>query len=391
MIYLDNAATTKIHPEVLSVMDACAEQAFANPGSIHSAGWYAKQLVEEARAQVAKVVRADPQNIIFTSGGSEANALALLGAADHLREAGRTHILISSIEHKSVLNCGKRLTELGFDVEYIPATETGKIDPNIVLSMVRPETGLVSVMKVNNETGVVNEIQRIAEHCHSKGILFHTDCVQAYGKWYINVTETPIDFLSVSAHKLHGPKGVGCLYARDRSILKPLIPGGSQEFGLRAGTENVQGIVGFGKAAEISQRDWAQEGDEPEPDKTVECRGVYDLLTHVRLKLKDICHVNGAPPLFGLICSLRFDGVSGESLVLLLSSKGVMVSAGSACTSNSNKPSHVLKAMGLTDEEARSSIRISVAEGLTARQTDEAAEAIVSSVLELRKAAGYKD
>lgn len=381
MIYLDNAATTKIHPEVLSVMNACADQVFANPGSIHSAGWYAKQLVEEARAQVAKVVRADPQNIIFTSGGSEANALALLGVADHLREAGKTHILISSIEHKSVLNCGRRLTELGFDVEYIPATETGKIEPNIVLSMVRPETGLVSVMKVNNETGVVNEIQRIAEHCHSKGILFHTDCVQAYGKWDINVTETPIDFLSVSAHKLHGPKGVGCLYARDRSILKPLIPGGSQEFGLRAGTENVQGIVGFGKAAELSQRD-------PEPDE--EYRGVYDILLSIKQGLKGICHLNGTPPKFGLICNFRFDGVSGESLVLLLSSKGVMVSAGSACTANSNQPSHVLKAMGLTDEEARSSIRISVTDGLTREETDKAVEAIVSSVLELRKAAGIK-
>lgn len=381
MIYLDNAATTKIHPEVLSVMDACADQVFANPGSIHSAGWYAKQLVEEARTQVAKVVRADPQNIIFTSGGSEANALALLGVADHLREVGKTHILISSIEHKSVLNCGKRLTELGFDVEYIPATETGKIEPNIVLSMVRPETGLVSVMKVNNETGVVNEIQRIAEHCHSKGILFHTDCVQAYGKWDINVAETPIDFLSVSAHKLHGPKGVGCLYARDRSILKPLIPGGSQEFGLRAGTENVQGIVGFGKAAELSQRD-------PEPDE--EYRGVYDILLGIKQGLKGICHLNGTPPKFGLICNFRFDGVSGESLVLLLSSKGVMVSAGSACTANSNQPSHVLKAMGLTDEEARSSIRISVTDGLTKEETDKAVKAIVSSVLELRKAAGIK-
>lgn len=381
MIYLDNAATTKIHPEVLSVMDACADQVFANPGSIHSAGWYAKQLVEEARAQVAKVVRADPQNIIFTSGGSEANALALLGVADHLREAGKTHILISSIEHKSVLNCGKRLTELGFDVEYIPATETGKIDPNIALSMVRPETGLVSVMKVNNETGVVNEIQRIAEHCHSNGILFHTDCVQAYGKRDINVAETPIDFLSVSAHKLHGPKGVGCLYARDRSILKPLIPGGSQEFGLRAGTENVQGIVGFGKAAELSQRD-------PEPDE--EYRGVYDILLGIKQGLNGICHLNGTPPKFGLICNFRFDRVSGESLVLLLSSKGVMVSAGSACTANSNQPSHVLKAMGLTDEEARSSIRISVTDGLTKEETDKAVEAIVSSVLGLRKAAGIK-
>lgn len=381
MIYLDNAATTKIHPEVLSVMDACADQVFANPGSIHSAGWYAKQLVEEARTQVAKVVRADPQNIIFTSGGSEANALALLGVADHLREAGKTHILISSIEHKSVLNCGKRLTELGFDVEYIQATETGKIEPNIVLSMIRPETGLVSVMKLNNETGVVNEIQRIAEHCHSKGILFHTDCVQAYGKWDINVTETPIDFLSVSAHKLHGPKGVGCLYARDRSILKPLIPGGSQEFGLRAGTENVQGIVGFGKAAELSQRD-------PEPDE--EYRGVYDILLGIKQGLKGICHLNGTPPKFGLICNFRFDKVSGESLVLLLSSNGVMVSAGSACTANSNQPSHVLKAMGLTDEEARSSIRISVTDGLTKEETDKAVEAIVSSVLELRKAAGIK-
>lgn len=384
MIYLDNAATTQIHPEVLAAMNAAQTETFANPGSIHAAGWEARQLVDKARAQVARVVNASPQNIVFTSGGSEANALALLGVADRLKKTGKTHILINETEHKSVLNCGAWLSELGFDVEYLPVSGSGRVLTATVKRMLREDTGLVSVMFVNNETGVVNEIEQIAGLCHENGVLFHTDCVQAFGKWTIDVEQDPIDFLSVSAHKLQGPKGVGCLYVRERSLLKPLIPGGSQEYGLRAGTENVPGIVGFGKAAKLTM------GDSLDGIRDYGV-GVKNIIDGVLNRLPDIARLNGDPAIYGTICNFRFDGVHGESLVLLLSSRGVMVSAGSACTSNSAKPSHVLKAMGLTDEEARSSVRISVFEPLSEREERQAADAIAEAVTELRKAARYQE
>lgn len=363
----------------MAAMVRCNDVAFANPGSIHAEGWTAKSWVEEARSQVASLIKADPQKIIFTSGGSEANSLALLGIAPHLRAINRTHLLFSAIEHKSVLRGAEFLSEHGFEVEYIQPTTSGEVPVEAIQRRLRPNTGLVSVMCINNETGVKNDIYSIAEICEEHGVLFHTDCVQAYGKIPLDVESHPIDFLTASAHKLHGPKGVGCLYARDRTALRPLILGGDQEFGLRAGTENVPGIAGFGVAAKLAQEKLDRQM-ESYPEGGVR-RMMYDLV----LGLGDVCHINGSPLLYGSIFNMRFDGVSGESLVLMLSSEGVMVSAGSACTANSNKPSHVLKAMGLSDEEARSSIRVSVADDLRPEDEIEAIEKITKCVKKLRE------
>lgn len=374
MIYLDNAATTQMYSDVVHTMEICNDIAFANPGSIHSAGWTANQWVSKARHQVASVVKASPQDVIFTSGGSESNSLALLGVADYLKKIGKTHILINPTEHKSVLKCAERLAEMGFQIEYLMMTQRGYVYVDDIEERIRDNTGLVSVMGINNETGVENDINSICDLCHDHGVLFHSDCVQAFGKRHINLGAFPIDFVSVSAHKIHGPKGVGCLFVQDKKLLSPLILGGSQEFGLRAGTENVPGIAGFGTAAETA--DYIFKNGKTKIQK---------IINGIIYKLGDIAHVNGAINPAGYIANMRFDGVSGESLVLLLSSKGVMVSAGSACTANSSQPSHVLKAMGLSDEEARSSIRISISEEITETEEAEAIEKIVGCVRELRE------
>lgn len=379
MIYLDNAATTRIDAEVLLAMTRCCEKMFANPGSIHAAGWQAKTEMERARLQVASLIHSSPQHIVFTSGGSESNALALLGVADHLKRAGRKHLLFSPIEHKSVLKCAERLEEQGFEIEFLPVGQSGRVSTQDVEARIRPDTGLVSVMCVNNETGVSNDIYEIADVCHDFGVLFHADCVQAFGKLKLYGDHHCVDFLSASAHKLHGPKGVGCLYVRDRTLLSPQILGGSQEFGLRAGTENVPGIVGFGVAAELAKK---------RQEQSYASNGAYRLASKVMEQLGGIAHMNGAADPNGYIANLRFDGVSGESLVLMLSSLGVMVSAGSACTANNNKPSHVLKAMGLTDEEARSSIRVSTSYDTTEEDIETAARHIVACVRELRSIVG---
>lgn len=380
MIYLDSAATTKIHPAVKEAMELAEEAAFANPGSIHSAGWTAKKMVDQARAQVARVIGAAPQNIIFTSGGSEANSLALLGLIHYLRTLNKTRLLFGETEHKSVLRAAERLSEEGFFVGFLPVDETGAVPLSAVREALRPDTGLVSVMAVNNETGAAADLKSIGRYCRGHGVLFHTDCVQAYGKRALDTEEICADFLSVSAHKLHGPKGVGCLYVGYKSMLRPLVVGGSQEYGLRAGTENVPGIAGFGKAASLAR----------EALEERKRRGLYSGRNSVRRiarevldRLPEISHVNGLPDPESGIVNLRFDRISGESLVLLCSSRGLMISAGSACTANSNQPSHVLKAMGLRDDEARGSVRLSCSDDLTEEEEKEAVEILVRSVKEL--------
>ena len=376
MIYLDNAATTQMYEDVVRAMAECNDVAFANPGSIHSAGWVANKLVAKARTNVAELAHTSPQNVIFTSGGSESNSLALLGVADHLKKIGKTHILVNPTEHKSVLKCAERLAENGFQVEYLPMTESGCVNVEDVSRMIREDTGLVSVMCINNETGVENDIDSIYDLCHDHGVLFHSDCVQAFGKRRLFLSHWPIDFVSVSAHKIHGPKGIGCLIVQDKSLLSPLVLGGSQEYGLRAGTENVPGIVGFGVAADIA-RGTLMYGKSSD--------GVKEIIDGITNRLGDIAHVNGDVNPYGFIANMRFDGVSGESLVLILSYEGIMVSAGSACMANSSEPSHVLKSMGLTDEETKSSIRISVSNETKKEECKEAVEKIVQCVQKLRQ------
>ena len=376
LVYLDNAATTRVSPEVVSGMIPYFEEVYGNAGSIHCMGRSARKAIDIAREQVSRPIGAKPENIIFTSCGSEANNLALFGVAEQLSKTGNTHIIISNIEHDSVLGCVHDLQyKYGFDVSIARADKNGIVSASEIKSLMREYTGLVSVMAVNNELGTMNPIREIGELCRSREVMFHTECVQAYCNIPIDVEKDCIDFLSVSGHKFHAPKGVGFLYARNKEFINPILVGGGQEYGLRAGTENTPYIVGLGKAAELAS------------DK-VRNRNTYSEL--IRAFVSEIgnridgVHINGTPYSGSKIVNIRFDGVDSETLLLFLDSQGVCVSAGSACAAHSAKPSHVLKAIGLTDMEARSSIRISISDETTKDELNFAAKEICESVNILR-------
>lgn len=376
MIYLDNAATTMVSPEVMKAMEPYFSSIYGNPGSIHSMGRTAEKAVEAARHQVANPIRADPDNIIFTGGGSEANTLAIAGLATHLRSIGKNHIITTQVEHHSVLECMKYLIYNGFYVTYLPTDKLGQIDYKLLEASICDRTGLVSVMTVNNETGNMYDIYRIGQICRKHSVLFHTDCVQAYCGTNIDVDDSCIDFLSASGHKIHAPKGVGFLYARHKELLRPVIFGGSQEGGLRGGTHNAPYIVGIGCAAEIANEEYLRD---------IHKYGtMVGAIKHRILYRIPDAHVNGMPHGNSKTINFRFDGVDGETLLLLLDSKGIQVSAGSACSAHYAKPSHVLSAIGLTDDEARSSIRISVSKYTTHEEIDDAAQVIAGSVKQLR-------
>lgn len=376
MIYLDNAATTRLSPDVLKAMTPYLTDKYGNPGGLYALGRCAYHAVQAARRQTADFLHAEPNQIIFTSGGSEANNLVFHGAKDTLKRLGKTHILVSAIEHDSVLKAADALIKDGFDVERIPPIQgAAMVDPDTVLRMLRPETGLVSVMYMNNETGDVSDVRALCKLCHAHGILFHTDCVQAAGYLPLDTAEMGCDFLSISSHKIHGPKGMGALFARDPSLLTPLIyGGGAQEFGLRGGTENVAGIVGFGKACELAHR---------EPRLIVQWGDIlYESL--MELHLPDV-HINGSSSgKRSKILNLRFDGVDAQTLLLMLDSYQVCASAGSACCSLENTASHVLKAIGLSDEEARSSARFSFSDMTFYHEVNDAADIIANCVTQLR-------
>jgi len=376
MIYLDNAATTKVSPEVLEAMTPYFSDVYGNPESIHSAGRKAAKAIEKAREQVAVPIGADPSNIIFTSGGSEANTLAIVGLADYLKSVGRTHIITTKVEHHSVLNAIKSLFDSGFEVTWLDVDRDGDIPPERVAEAMRENTGLVSIMAVNNEIGNRYPIERIGEICRSAGALFHTDCVQAYCGTNIDVDLSCIDFLSASGHKVHAPKGVGFLYARHKEFLRPVIHGGSQEYELRGGTHNVPYIVGLGKAAELSHAEWLH-------DTYAYGKKVGAIRNGVLSQLSGV-YVNGTPHYNSKTLNLRFDDVDGETLLMLLDSQGVEVSAGSACSAHYAVPSHVLSAIGLTEDEARSSIRVSVSQYTTGEEIEEAIRLIIDSVNQLR-------
>ena len=353
MIYLDNAATTQMDERVLDAMMPYLTTEYGNAGTLYKFGRAANEAVQKARAQVAALINAEPEQVIFTSGGSEANNLVFHGLKDYLKSVGKTHILVSAVEHDSVLRAAESLIKDGFHIEYIPVSNECRVSPAAIENALRADTGLVSVMFANNETGAINPIEDIGTICMKRGILFHTDCVQAAGCYPIDVVKIGCDFLSVSSHKIHGCKGIGALYARDKSKLTPIVYGGSeQEFGLRGGTENVAGIVGFGRACEISSKSlhedtvWVS---------TLKQRFFMALNEALKDTGDEGCvHVNGMSILTpGKTINLRMDGVDGETLLLMLDGKGVCVSAGSACRSHEAEPSHVLSAMGLSKDEAR--------------------------------------
>jgi cysteine desulfurase len=381
MIYLDNASTTIIAPEVIQEMLPYLKDEYGNAGTIHKLGRMAASAIEQARKQAALLFGCSPEHIIFTSGGSESNSLAIKGAINHLSSLNKKHVIIAASEHISVLKSAAYLEKNGFEVTYIQPTGGGHILPKLIERAIRDNTGLVAAMYVNNEVGAVNDILKIGKICDDRRILFHSDCVQAAGCHEIH---TAFSTGSISSHKIHGPKGVGALYIKERGQLSPLISGGdNQEFGIRGGTENVAGIVGFGKACEIAFKRIKQDQLMVSTLK----QGFVAGITSVFGDLKSAgIHINGhsaTEP--GKVLNLRVDGVSSETLLLMLDAEGVCVSAGSACHAHEDEPSHVLIAMGLTPQEARSSIRLSFSRYTTKEEVLGAVGIFTSCVSALRQ------
>lgn len=383
MIYLDNAATTKIHPKVVDAMLPYLTEKYGNAGSLHRLGRESATAVAKARGQVAELIGATPENIIFTSGGSEANNLMFKGLESYLKSINKTHIITSIIEHDSVIHATEALIKRQFDVTYIPVDKNCRVSVDSIREAMREDTGLVSIMYVNNETGIEQPIKDIAKICQEKGILFATDCVQAVGFQDINVDGIGCDFLSISGHKIHAPKGIGALYVRDKTLLQPIISGGGmQEFGLRGGTENVAGIVGFGKACELLK------------DTLVDDKNYINLLKTkfiIRLgtslagnDIEDILKINGKGE-SGKIINIRFEGIEAQALMLMMENREIYLSAGSACRSQELTPSRVLKSMGLKDNETYESVRISFSTENTIEEVEKAAESLVADILILKE------
>lgn len=352
IVYMDHNATTPPHPEVIDAMLPYYRDIFGNASSVHRFGKAARKGVEEARERIAGLIGAMPEEIIFTSGGSESNNFIIKGIAYSLRNKGN-HIITSRIEHPSVLNVCKALEKDGFEVTYLDVDEFGVVLPDRLEEAIKDTTVLVTIMYANNEMGTIQHIGELAAICKSKGVLFHTDAVQAVGKIPVNVRELGIDCLSSSGHKLYGPKGIGIAYVMKGVKIPPLIYGGHQERHLRAGTENVPSIVGFGKAAEIAKAEMEQEGRRLTELRDMLYRLITERIPNVRL--------NGHP-VFRLpnTLNLSFAYVEGESILMSLDLEGIAVSTGSACTSGSLQPSHVLKAMKVPPEMIQGSIRFSL-------------------------------
>lgn len=384
MIYLDNAATTEIDPSVLRAMLPYLQSEYGNAGSLHTLGRSAANAIKKAREQVARSIGAYPEQIIFTSGGTEANNLVLKGLIPYLSQNNKKHIITSKVEHDSILNTVKEMNiKHGFDISFLNVNSDGEVI-NDLDSAIKPNTGLVSVMYINNEVGTINQIYDICQSCHEKNVLFHTDCVQALGSVEINVKKLDCDFMSISSHKIHGAKGVGALYVKHPELIYPLVTGGAgQEFGLRGGTENVSGIVGFGHACELLQ-DRLPFIKNHIP--SLKCL-FYNILLQslLQYKLSHILHINGECNLTNAskILNLRFENIDAQTLVLCLDSNGVCASAGSACRNHESKPSDVLLSMGLSSEEAQNSVRFSFSHSLTHEQVFDAAQITASCIKDL--------
>ena len=375
-IYADNAATTKMSRTAIDAMLPYMETYYGNPSSLHSVGQKAAEALQSARERIAACLGCQPREITFTSGGSEADNQALLSAAKLGARKGKKHIISTAFEHHAILHSLKRLEKEGFEVELLPVGETGTITAQQVRDAIRDDTCLVTIMYANNEIGSILPIAEIGAVCKEKGVLFHTDAVQAAGHVHINVREQNIDMLSLSAHKFHGPKGIGVLYARQGVILTPLIEGGAQERGKRAGTENIPAIMGMAAALEEA----CVHIDE-------NAQKVSALRDKLIAGLSKIPHsaLNGDPVnrLPGNV-SFCFEGIEGESLLLLLDAKGICASSGSACTSGSLDPSHVLLAIGRPHEVAHGSLRLSLCEWNTEEEVDYMLRAIPEVVTYLR-------
>jgi cysteine desulfurase len=373
-IYLDNNASTPVLPEVLEAMRPYFNERFGNASSIHHHGQETRAAVENARDSVASLLNCRSSEIVFTSGGTEGDNLAIAG----LTGAGG-HIITSSIEHHAVLHACKHLEETGCDVTYVPVDGRGFIDPEDVRQALRPNTGLISIMMANNETGVLQPVEEIGKIAAEADICFHTDAVQAAGKVPIDVNRIGCDALSISGHKMHAPQGVGALYIRKGTPLQPLFYGGRHERSRRAGTENVPGIVALGKAAELAMQGFNQGDDR----KISELR---DRLQHGILAQVEEAGVNGGgAPRVPNTSNIYFDDIDGEAMVISLDLKGLAVSTGAACSSGAIEPSHVLMAMGLPVQRTRASIRFSIGKQNTGEEIDIALALVPETVARLRE------
>jgi cysteine desulfurase len=373
--YFDNGATTKVFPQVREIMAQTMEVEYGNPSSMHMKGVYAEQYVKDAKEIIAKSLKADSKEILFTSGGTESNNMALIGTAFANIRNGK-HIISTRIEHPSVYNPLFYLEEQGFEVTYLPVDDHGIVKMDVLEAAIRPDTILVSVMYVNNEIGSVQPIAEIGKIIKkmNKNTIFHVDAIQAYGKYVIYPKRMNIDLMSVSGHKIHGPKGIGFLFIKDKTKINPIIFGGGQQKGMRSGTENVPGIAGLGKAAELIYQD--------HDAKIVHIQGLKDRFISKVMEFPDVKNNSGEAP---HVVSISFKGVRSEVLLHALEEKGIYVSAGSACSSNKPAISGTLKAIGLTKEYYDSTLRFSFSIFNTEEEVDYAMECLGELLPVLRR------
>lgn len=377
-IYLDSQATTRTDPRVIDVMIDCMKNDFGNPHSrTHSFGWKSEELVEIARRQVADLIGADEKEIFFTSGATESNNIAIKGVARFYQNSGKNHIVTVATEHKCVVNSARDLEAEGFETTFLPVGHDGLIDLKQLENAITDKTAIVSVMAVNNEIGVIQPIKEIGAICRKKGVFFHTDAAQAFGKIPLDVNDMNIDLMSISGHKIYGPKGIGAIYIRrkPRVRIKPIFSGGGQERGIRSGTVPTPLVVGLGKAAEIAKNEMQKDYDHIKKlsDKL---RKAVEKLTHV--------YLNGHPEKRWIgNLNFSFAGIEGESMIMAI--KDLAVSSGSACTSSSLEPSYVLHSLGVEDELAHTSIRFGIGRFTTEEEIDYAISLLETKVNKLRE------
>ena len=381
MIYLDNAASTQIHDDVLDSMLPYLKEQYVNPSSIHRYGRLTRKAIHKARKQIASLINADPAEILITSGGTESNNTALVGISSQFPDS---QIITSSIEHDAILEPCKKLNSKGFQVDYLPVDKSGMINIEDLKNMISKKTSLVSVMFGNNEVGTIQPISEITKICHENNVFFHTDAVQAVGKLPVDVKKLDVDLLSISSHKLYGPKGVGALYIKDGVKIYPMILGGGQEFRLRSGTENVASIVGFGQACEIAQNHLIENISLVKKLQTLLVKRVLDEIPHVtfnghsKSRLSNNAH-------------FTFLGVNGEDLIIKLDEYGIAASTGSACSVNTQKASHVLESMGFSLEQVTGSLRLTVGIFNTQNEINETVDIIKKVIVELRAVSPFKE
>jgi len=370
-IYADNAATTKINPEALRAMTACASEVYGNPSSLHTAGQKAAEVLQKAREEIAECLGADFREIYFTSGGTEADNQAILSAARFGERKGKKHIISSSIEHHAVLHTLQKLEKEGFAITLLDVGPGGIVDPKELESAIREDTALVTIMYANNEIGTLQPVEELVQVCHRHGVLFHTDAVQAVGHVPIHVHDQQMDMLSLSAHKFHGPRGIGVLYVKKGAPIFNLMEGGAQERNRRPGTENLPAIVGMSRALKDKLNTMEEEENKVRKLRDRLIEGL-EQIPHARLNGDKEKRLPGN-------INFCFEGIEGESLLLLLDSKGIAASSGSACTSGSLDPSHVLLALGLPHEVAHGSLRLT----LCGENTEEEIEYMIKAIPEV--------